>query len=133
MEGLLKPPVGYNLMWNDKGSGGRQDVSFWQVIPPAGYVALGDVAYAGYNKPPSDFTNKYACIRQDLVALANLSDQPVWTDKGSGAAMDGSIWQVQSGDKASDCGLAGFFKAQSNHSKPAIEVHALLVKVTKTE
>ena len=130
MEGVIKPPVGYNLLWNDKGSGGSQDVTFWQVAPPAGYVALGDVAYPGYSKPPSEFTKKFACIRQDLVALGKLNDDPVWTDRGSGAEMDLSVWQVENGDKGV-CGLAGFFKAQPNYSKPANEVFVLPVKVTE--
>ena len=130
---LVKPPVGYNLMWNDEDSQRSQAVSFWQVVPPTGYVALGDVAYAGYNKPPNEFTNKYARIPEGLVALGKLNDGPIWTDKGSGAKLALSIWQVENGDQAGDWGLAGFFKAQSNYSKPANQVHVLPVKVAKTE
>ena len=112
---LISQPIGYELVWKDKGSGGDQDGSFWRVKAPYGYVALGDVACNGYNPPPREFTAKYACIRGDLVRKGWLSSTPLWTDRCSGAKMDVSIWKVE-GD-----GLGGFFKAQAGYAKPAVD------------
>ena len=70
------------------------------------------------------FTAKYACIRGDLVREGVLNDAPVWTDRGSGAKMDVSIWKVD-GD-----GLCGFFKAQAGYDKPAYKVFVLPAAVS---
>ena len=39
----VAPSVSFQAMWNDMGSGGDQNVTFWRVIAPPGYVALGDI------------------------------------------------------------------------------------------
>lgn len=129
-EEVIKPPVGYNLFWKDVGTGGSQDGSFWQVVPPVGYVALGDVACDGYNQPSEEFTKKFACIREDLVLPGLLNDDPLWTDKVSGGKTDVSLWRVENGVHG-PYGLAGFFKVQPNYNKPANQVFVLPVKVTK--
>ncbi|XP_022094267.1 uncharacterized protein LOC110981208 [Acanthaster planci] len=118
---LVKPPVDYEPIWNDHGSGGREDGSFWRAIPPQNYVALGDIVVNGYDKPSPAFTRKYACIREDLGLLlpAVLGEPSLWDDRGSGARRDGSLWEVK-GD-----GLAGFFKVWSSYDKPGIRVYVL--------
>ena len=120
----IRPPKEYEFVWNDKGTGGAQDGSFWRVKAHDGYVALGDVACNGYDRPSLEFTAKYACIRGDLLRVGWLSSTPLWTDKDSGAKMDVSIWKVD-GD-----GLGGFFKAQSGYVEPTEEVFVLPAKVS---
>ena len=78
-----------NKLWNDKASGGDKDVSFWRVVPPPGYVAIGDVINLGYN-PPDDLKKMYACINADLVVQGKIGPG-IWDDRGSGADNDGSI------------------------------------------
>lgn len=126
---VIKSPVGYNLMWHDKGSGGSQDISFWQVLAPEGYVALGDVAFPGYDKPSDHFTKKYACIKRELLAPGRLSDHPIWVDRGSGARLDGSLWQVENAGFFGG-GLAGFFKANGNYNRPDTQVYVFPVAIT---
>jgi len=38
---LVMPLTGYEIIWNDKRSGGKNDISFWRPYPPYGYKALG--------------------------------------------------------------------------------------------
>ena len=121
---LVATPVNYEKKWNDKGSGGEQDCTFWRVIPPSGYVSLCDVVTSTYSEPTTDFTSKFACLRESDLILAKINDLPIWTDKGSGAHSDGSIWQVDGP------GVAGFFKVQAGYQKPSdIEVYVLPAKV----
>ena len=47
----LRPPLDYELVWTDTGSGSSRDGSMWRPIPPSGYVALGLVCNNGYDKP----------------------------------------------------------------------------------
>ena len=90
-------------------------------------MALGDVVYAGYDTPPDTFKAKYACIKLELLAPGKLNDDPIWTDRGSGASMDGSLWQVEN-EASSSGGLAGFFKAASGYSKPVSQTYVLPAK-----
>ncbi|CAB4036255.1 Hypothetical predicted protein, partial [Paramuricea clavata] len=48
---LIRHPVNYHQEWNDKGSGGAKNGSFWRVNTPNGYVALGDVVTNSYLQP----------------------------------------------------------------------------------
>jgi hypothetical protein len=58
--GAVASPTDYQLIWADKGSGARRDGAVWRPVPPAGYVALGDLFWNGYSKPP---TNAIWCVR----------------------------------------------------------------------
>ena len=103
---LLKPPIDYVLVWNDRGTGGRSDGAIWQPVAPDGYVALGAVADVGYSKP---YINNYRCLRQDLVTPTQAGNL-IWNDRGSGGDMDVELWRIPS-----DLGL---FKAQGNYYPP---------------
>ena len=63
----VAPPSTFEAMYNDRGSGGDQDVTFWRVIAPPGYTALGDIVNIGYNTPPNSIKDIYRCVRSDLV------------------------------------------------------------------
>jgi len=111
----LAAPVGFESYYSDRGSGGDQDVTFFRVIPPAGYVALGDIVAIGYApNPPAYVKNIYRCVRQDLVKQGEFN-RSVWTDKGSGADKDGSVWYVHPTTE----GVTGYFKVQSGYSIPS--------------
>ena len=109
----IAPPNGYEQEWNDKGCIlAAQDVSFWRVIAPPGYVALGDVISIGYD-PPHHLKDVYACIRADLVIGGKIGDS-IWKDRGSGANLDGSMWSVQPTIQ----GVTGYFKVQQGYDPP---------------
>jgi len=87
---LIKPPIGYVEVWNDHGTGTRQDCSIWYPRPPDGYVSIGYVANNRYEEP--DLRN-YACLRHDLVGQIDPGT-PIWMDKGSGARMNVALYEV---------------------------------------
>mmetsp|Transcript_2963 Transcript_2963/g.6500 ORF Transcript_2963/g.6500 Transcript_2963/m.6500 type:complete len:1161 (+) Transcript_2963:145-3627(+) len=88
---ILMPPLDYSLIWKDSGSGGDMDGSFWEPIPPTGYTCLGHVVQPNYRKPS---TNLIRCIKTSYVTDAGKSW--LWTDAGSGADWDASVYQVES-------------------------------------
>ena len=108
-------PVNYIQIWNDKGTGGRQDVSFWRPIPKQGYICLGDLVNLGYG-PPTHLTSRYACIQSDLVERAT-SGHLIWNDKKSGSKDDTSMWAVQPLTSNQD-GIGGFFRAVKGFNRP---------------
>ena len=78
----LVSPIGWELIWKDKGSGARQDGSMWRAIPPGDdYRCVGHVPQEGYEEPALP---KYRCIHISLTEKVVTSDL-IWSDKGSGS------------------------------------------------
>ncbi|AKF85986.1 hypothetical protein MFUL124B02_19740 [Myxococcus fulvus 124B02] len=86
---VLARPVDYDLIWDDRGSGGTDDVRFWHPRPPAGYTCLGSVAQLDDDKPSLDLVR---CVKSEYVVPARASW--VWNDRGSGADDDITVWQA---------------------------------------
>jgi hypothetical protein len=110
---LLKPPTGYNQVWNDQGSGGHNDGSVWWPVPPDGYVAIGCVGQSGYDTPAGV---PYACVRQDLASPTGVLNT-IWTDAGSGAHGDVSLFTPM--------GVPSAFVAQPNYNPWTGTAHQL--------
>lgn len=116
-------PLGYNWVWNDRESGAKTDVSIWRPIAPAGFVCLGDVATTNHGLAPS--TDMILCVHQSYVTQAP-SMYRKWTDKGSGAKYDVSLW-----DSANHNGSTlniGAMRAVRNYNQPATELFQLIRK-----
>jgi hypothetical protein len=114
----LQPPVGFELIWQDTLSGGDNDVSLWNPIPPLGYVCMGAVAVAGYDPPQ---IAQLRCVHAELVQRG-LSAH-TWDDEGSGALWDGAVWSCIPGGEAdpSATGLAaGAFIARRHEADPGV-------------
>lgn len=86
----LKAPTGFELVWNDHGSGGDNDGSIWRPVAPDGYVAMGLVANGGYGQPSVDSVR---CVLESLVHRGQPG-AALWRDAGSGAHMDFGSWEV---------------------------------------
>jgi hypothetical protein len=85
------------LAWWDKGSGGRYDGAFYN---PA-FAELGR-AYEGYHFLGSFGVGSYARPSGPMLLVKDVGDgsalrraedfRLIWTDRGSGATLDGSFW-----------------------------------------
>lgn len=89
-ENLVKSPTDYALIWSDKRSGAQRDGAVWRPVAPPGYVALGDVCSAGYDRPDLD---DIWCVRSDLVVPV-LSGARIWSDERSGGSYDLAAYAV---------------------------------------
>lgn len=88
----LAYPAGYNLIWTDKKSGADMDGSVWQPrAPDNDYVCIGSVGQTGYSEPN---IAGYACVHKCLVKAGSISSVPVWTDEGTGATSQITIFQL---------------------------------------
>lgn len=119
----VAPPLGYNWVWNDKKSGSKTDVSIWRPIAPAGFACLGDVATTHHGIAPS--TDMILCVHQDYVTQAP-SMYKKWTDKGSGAKYDVSLWDSANHD-GSTLNI-GAMRAARHYSQPESGLFQLLRK-----
>ena len=48
----LARPIGFQTVWMDSGSGAHNDVKIMKIVPPQGYICLGDVAVGNYDATP---------------------------------------------------------------------------------
>ena len=123
----------FTLTYEDRGSGGDKDVAIYTPLVPENYFMIGGYAQGNYNRPDqcviavkSSASNAHQTIPL-LIEPANW--HLVWVDKGSGANMDGSIWQPVAPYEDYICvGSVG----QTGYSKPPISnyrcVHKCLLQ-----
>jgi hypothetical protein len=101
IQGMWVPSYNCSTSYNDQGSNSDASVQFWN--PPLNtlpFLSLGDVCEAS----PSDWIYNTA-PRGQLLAVAPLAGSdnmlahpvnftPIWNDKGSGAYLNGTVWQM---------------------------------------
>ncbi len=114
----------YRRSYRDKGSGGKIDGTFYVPELPAGFMLTGGYAQGNYDAPS-------ACvlaINADKASADALLRSPdewhrLWTDKGSGARMDGSIWHPSVNDDRFAC--IGSVAAEG-YDKPIVSEYTCL-------
>ncbi|MEM7297664.1 MAG: Vps62-related protein [Bacteroidota bacterium] len=106
----------FKLNWQDKGSGVSTDSSYWKPVPPSGYSLIGDYAQNSYNDPNGNAVILVLKAKQ-RNALATPSDFVlVWKDTGSGAKLDGSMWNMVCPNGYVSLGSV----SQAGYSKPDV-------------
>lgn len=78
----------YDTIWQDKGSGAKQDVSIFRGKGETGYYSLGDQVKNGYASPSLLYIAK--TVESDALD-APTGWREVWDDSGSGARKDVKI------------------------------------------
>ena len=116
-EALLRPPVNYDLVWTDRGSDAHQDGSVWKPLAPPGYVCLGFVSSNSHGRPRIP---DYRCVRKDKASRGKLGKM-IWSDSGSSARSDVSIWMINN----SRGGPTNTFAANNSHNAPTEAVYTL--------
>lgn len=86
--------MNYALTYNDRGSGANLDGSFYRPTPPPGAFVLGDYAQGNYDAPsrPSTTVMVEGEDPANPALKAPTGFDLIWSDKGSGADMNGSVW-----------------------------------------
>ncbi|MGY2682662.1 Vps62-related protein [Pseudomonas tolaasii] len=124
----LRPPIDYQLVWHDEGSGARNNASIWRPLPPEGYVAMGLVYGLDYDKPSR---HAVRCVREDLVMMAQVGDL-IWNDRGSGATNDLSVWSISPSDASAGelCLAPGTFIGSDSYTKTGLAAYSLRLALT---
>ncbi len=81
----------FEFAWNDQGSEGSFDGSYYRPIAPSDYYPLGYYGQSNYNQAKG-----VVIVVKELIsgALARPVDyEIVWQDSGSGAGMDVTFWR----------------------------------------
>lgn len=114
-DGLVAPPDDFSEIWNDRGSGGSQDVRVMKMNPPNGYKCIGAVAVIGYKNMPN--RNNYRCVKS-LYTIKGSYDL-VWKDKGSGASRDVGLWRHRRSGGDTNGVESNTFDAFATHNNPS--------------
>ncbi|CAH1793390.1 unnamed protein product [Owenia fusiformis] len=109
--GELGEPRYFTLMWNDGGA--DMDGAIWRVHCVDGYVPLGDVVFGHEDAYPYPLQDTVRCVRNDTASPCTFGAR-VWTDVGTGAEKDVSIWAI----RPNNTQLSTFFMSSNNHSTP---------------
>ena len=83
----------FNLAYQDKGSDGDRDVAIYTPRIPNDFFMIGSYAQGNYNNPNQCVVVVKPDNQSTTLLLPPANWRLVWADKGSGAHMDGSIWQ----------------------------------------
>jgi hypothetical protein len=128
----IKAPDFMVRKWEKTGYGGMCVVSYGCNDPD--YVALGDLYVRDYasNVKPSNFP-QLVCVRRDQLMAATYQPPTVWTDQGSGAQDNVSLWSVRDSNLVwyGDSQPSGFlFKAISSYPDSRTAAFKLLAPLT---
>jgi len=79
---LLARPMRFKLVWQIGKEHSDEQVSFWEPIPPEGYVALGCVAVKGLSRKEPDVRKEqlqhFRCVHETCVQVSTLH-RGLWT------------------------------------------------------
>lgn len=95
----------YKLTYTDKGSGGDQDVTFYDPLVPPDFYMIGGYAQGNYWEP----ADCIIAVKPDKNPQSKQLLRPpgswqlLWTDRNSGARMNGSIWRPVAADNDYVC------------------------------
>lgn len=90
---MLARPTGFQQLWTCVDNDRSSNLGIYTLIAPPGYVGIGCIAVPDFNTPPA--VNNYPqlmCVRGDLVDFCYTSNQSQWSDQGSGAPLDVTVW-----------------------------------------
>ncbi|MFC1964314.1 Vps62-related protein [Chloroflexota bacterium] len=108
----------FKWMWDDIGSGGDYDGSYWHPIPQKGYYALGSSGIRQYGNPNGNTAVIVVKELDSSGALAAPTDyERIWADSGSGANNDGSFWKPIAPEGYVALGVV----AMGSYGKPSLD------------
>ena len=95
---ILKYATQFTCRWNDAGSGGTYNGSFYHPVTDSGFKALGSLARPDWGCPNVNGRDWMIVVkaREGSTALAPPTGYVrEYDDAGSGASLDGSFWTPQ--------------------------------------
>jgi len=87
-DGDVVPPMDFDFIWSDKGSGGKYDISVWRPRARPGYICPADAVTNGQKPNARD----YVCLPTKCLKQVTIKNK-IWDDRGSGADKDFTAFQ----------------------------------------
>lgn len=68
-------PIDYEKIWDNQNNAEKGPLTIWKPIPPKNYIALGDIAVAGFDKPPISLIK---CLPISILEQTKDIKQALW-------------------------------------------------------
>ena len=123
-EELIVPITNWSLVWSDAGSGHNTNYMLWRGVPPSGYIAMGSAFVRtaksnGWAPPSIDQTRGIVALKSSLIVLVKAGRR-IWTDAGSGARQDGSVWEISTTGYPLAINTGTFASADGHNTAPVL-------------
>lgn len=125
----LDYPLGFEQIWNDRGSGANEDGSMWRIVCREGYVGLGTVAQRGYNPPRADSVR---CVKKEYTVPGKIG-QLVWDDRRTGSKRDFGSWIIEDAPDSKPGLPVGTFYGRASHQPPKNPADLYVLDLNKVE
>ncbi len=110
----------FKEVWSDKGSNGKFDGCFYRVDTdqlPVGFYSVGDLSKQGHQDPTGIHTIAIVKAGSADALRPPTGYKQIWTDKGSNADQDVSVWEPQ----APAGYVAMGYVSQQGHDEPNVD------------
>jgi hypothetical protein len=124
--GALAPPIGFKRVWDNDRSGKGSSYSLFTITPPSGYRALGALARLRkneFNNPSGSEVAGLMCVHESLCTEGRTGVR-IWTDEGTRAKREGSVWLIHPKDGQSGIDARTFY-SQEGYARPGNKVYVL--------
>jgi hypothetical protein len=124
---VLAPIDEWEMVWNDSGSGRRNDYALWRGFPaPADrkdFIVIGGFFVRSHNAPTLEDTRGMMAVHKDVLITVSPGRE-IWNDAGTKARRDGAVWEISTDGHLQ--GLStGAFVPVDGHNKPPRATYAL--------
>ena len=126
-EKILAKPTGFKLAWSNSGAINTKlikvyKVAIWNIVCPAGYTAIGQMATTSYDVPLLADNPTIRCVDKTIVTPGKWTE--LWNDAGTGSKMDGAVWLAESSSVASK-GVSAFKAVDWYNTNPGSIAYVL--------
>lgn len=110
-------PIDFVQIWNNSHLKEEKPISIWRPTAPLDYVAMGDVAVAGHEKPAPDIIH---CLPKKIVENSGLIEGNLWKDPMPKETTKDKKEEVSPNNSFSlwEIGKDGFFFGRDSYQKP---------------
>jgi hypothetical protein len=114
--------AGWEQVWNDIGSGNSTAFALWRGIAPGpDYVSLCSFLTRSHIPPSPEQTKGIKAIHKKALDTA-FGDPEIWTDKGTGARLDGAVWEVSGQGSLTLIETGAFVAVGAHNTRPEVFV-----------
>lgn len=127
-EHLLARPLSAYTTWDSRPSPVRTPGFLFSNVCPGGFEALGGNAETANL---DNWDDNYRCVSKEMLAQGAWVDVPIWSDVGSGANGDASVWRATYRNKGAEIPPNVYviplntFTTSPNYDRPTSQAWAL--------
>ncbi|KAG6918455.1 hypothetical protein DXG01_014332 [Tephrocybe rancida] len=111
--GVVAPIDDWELVWSNTGSGNKNDYALWRGLPAnrVDFVVIGGFFTRSNQKPTAEDSRDMVAIHRDALIHVTHGKE-VWSDRGSRARSDGTVWDISTDGFIDAVGTGAFIPVE---------------------